>query len=569
MAEPVDWPTTDLVTYRARSTPGDVGLIDADADADTDADENADNRWTFREYSRRVDHTAAGIGAHHGGRIGVLMDARPAFATLLFAAMRTGSTLVPLNVRETPTELAAKVERTGLEAMVCEQRTEAAALECTDRPVYSVDEPERDGVRALSPSSSVPSSSFAPSSSPSSSPSPDPSSSSSPSPDPSPSLGPSSSSSPSPGPSSTSVPLIEPTPLERGHTQLLVFTSGTSGVPKVVRLTVGNLVSSATASAFRLGVLPDDRWLCCLPMYHMGGLAPVVRSALYGTTVVVQRTFDPAETACAIEEHAITGVSLVPTMLERLLEADWTPPDTLRFVLLGGAPASEALLERCRERGVPVCPTYGMTETASQIATATPGEAASHPGTVGRPLAFTEVTIVDAEGEPVGPGERGELVVSGPTVTPGYLEEEHTETAFGEYGFHTGDAGFRDEAGLLWVGGRLSDRIVTGGENVDPSEVVDALCAHSGVETAAVVGLPDPEWGERVAGLVVPTDSTAEAESVLDSLLAHCRDRLAGFKRPKTVGFADALPRTPSGTVDREAVRDRLEVEGIDVTNRS
>ncbi|WP_255192244.1 class I adenylate-forming enzyme family protein [Natronobeatus ordinarius] len=509
MSAPVDWPTRDLVTHRAKTTPGDVALIDADAATD------ADDRWSFREYSRHVDHTAAGLADHHGGRIGVLIDTRPAFASLFFAAMRTGSTLVPLNLRETPSELAAKVDRTALEAVVCESSTERAALELTDRPVYSVDEPECDGVRALYRSSST--------------------------------------------------TTVEPALLERTRTQLLMFTSGTSGTPKIVRLSVGNLVSSATASAFRLGVSPDDRWLCCLPMYHMGGLAPVVRSALYGTAVVVQRAFDPEETARAMDEHAITGVSLVPTTLERLLEAGWSPPDTLRFVLLGGAPATEALLERARERGVPVCPTYGMTEAASQIATATPGEAADHPGTVGRPLAFTDVTIVDETGEPVGPGETGELVVSGPTVTPGYLDDEHTTAAFGEHGLHTGDAGYRDEAGRLWVGSRLSDRIVTGGENVDPDEVVEALCAHPGIETAAVVGLPDPEWGERVSALVVPTDRVPS----LEVLLAHCDDRLAGFKRPKTVGFADELPRTPSGTVDREAVKARLEADGIDATNRA
>ncbi len=513
MAEPVDWPTRDLLSHRLRTTPEDVGLIDADAGAD------ADGRWTFEQYSRRVDHTAAGVAAHHGGRLGVLMETRPAFATVFFAAMRTGSTLVPLNARETVPKLAAKAERSDVEAVICEANTERTALELTDRPVYSVDEPELDGVDAISRSSST--------------------------------------------------AAVEPASLERDHTQLLMFTSGTSGEPKGVRLTLGNLLSSATASAFRLGVCPDDRWLCCLPMYHMGGLAPVARSALYGTPVVVQREFDPVRTARAIEAYGITGVSLVPTMLERLLEAGWSPPDTLRFVLLGGAPASEESLERARERGVPVCPTYGMTEAASQIATATPGEAADHPGTVGRPLAFTDVSIVDEAGEAVGPGERGEIVVSGPTVTPGYLDDEHTEAAFGEHGLHTGDAGYRDEAGRLWVGSRLSDRIVTGGENVDPGEVAEALRAHAGIETAAVVGLPDPEWGERVAALVVPAGSRGDGRPSLESLLAHCDDRLAGFKRPKTVGFADELPRTPSGTVDREAVKARLEADGVDATERT
>jgi len=255
-------------------------------------------------------------------------------------------------------------------------------------------------------------------------------------------------------------------------------------------------------------------------------------------------------------------------MLSRLLDAGWEPADALRFVLLGGAPASSELLERCRERDVPVCPTYGMTETASQIATALPEEGAAHEGTVGQPLMFTDVTVVDETGAAVEAGEQGELVVSGPTVTPGYLDDAHTDAAFGDRGLHTGDVGYRDADGRLWILNRRSDRIVTGGENVDPGEVVAALRDHPRVEDAAVVGLEDEEWGERVAALVVPDADSSSDESTLKprALLAHCDDRLAGFKQPKTIGIVDALPRTASGTVDREAVRDRLLADGIDVS---
>jgi O-succinylbenzoic acid--CoA ligase len=314
-------------------------------------------------------------------------------------------------------------------------------------------------------------------------------------------------------------------------------------------------VASATASAFRLGVTRSDRWLCCLPTYHMGGLAPVVRSALYGAAVVIQREFDAAETARILDESGITGVSLVPTMLARLLGVGWEPSEQLRFVLLGGAPASDDLLARARERDVPACPTYGMTETASQIATATPEQAAGHEGTVGQPLVNTTVTVVDEDGDPVGTGETGEIVVSGPTVTPGYLDPAVTEDAFGPEGLHTGDIGSRDEDGRLWVHNRVDDRIVTGGENVDPGEVVAVLREHPAVHEAAVVGLDDPEWGERVAALVVPADG---GDPTAEEIEGHCRERLAGFKLPRTVAFADELPRTASGTVDRGAVRKRL-----------
>jgi O-succinylbenzoic acid--CoA ligase len=188
----------------------------------------------------------------------------------------------------------------------------------------------------------------------------------------------------------------------------------------------------------------------------MGGLAPVFRSALYGTSVVVQQGFDAEGTAVATRAHGATGISLVPTMLRRIFDADALLADSLRFVLLGGAPAPHDLIAECERRDVPVHPTYGTTETASQIATATPAEAFERPGTAGRPLLGTDVTIVDDDGDPLGEGEVGEIVVAGPTVAPGYDDPAATASAFGQYGFHTGDAGYLED-GLLWVTGRIDD----------------------------------------------------------------------------------------------------------------
>ncbi|WP_394295208.1 o-succinylbenzoate--CoA ligase [Halobiforma nitratireducens] len=536
-------PSRDLLAVRAAATPDDLALIDV----------ATGEEWTYEDFDRRVDRAARALtelGDDVGDgtqleRLGLLVDTRPAFTVVFFAAMRTGTTVVPLNVRETVTELAEKVERTGLEAIVCERDTAATALDLADRAemvvasidevggvdgvggvggVDGIDEVKSDRVRSLAGATEAS------------------------------------------GPGSVdSLERSAPPEIDPEATQLLMFTSGTSGDPKAVRLTVSNLVASATASAFRLGIDREDRWLCCLPMYHMGGLAPVVRSTLYGTTVVVQREFEPDATARVLATYDITGVSLVPTMCKRLLEREggWRPPETLRFVLLGGAPATQELLERCLENEIPVYPTYGMTETASQVATATPEAVRSHEGTVGRPLVGSEVTVVDDDGEPVAPGEPGELVVAGPTVTPGYLEPEVTEEAFGDRGLYTGDVGYRDTGGRLWILNRRSDRIVTGGENVDPGEVVDALRTHSSVAEAAVVGLPDDEWGERVAAVVVPAGDGIEYASVLES----CEERLAGFKRPKTLAVVDELPRTASGTVDREAVRNLLLEDGVNVSD--
>ena len=501
--EPLDDPCGDILRERASSTP------DATAVVDTDEGQS----WTYSEFDERVTARAAAlqtVADVGGGRVGLLLETRPAFAELYLATGRLGASAVALNVDLPVERLRPQAERADLDAVVCSRSTEelASELASADVPVASVDKPEFERTASLRRRDAA-----------------------------------------------EEYETVQPLDAER----LVAFTSGTTGEPKGVRLTRRNLVASAVGSAHRLGVDADDRWLVCLPMYHMGGHAPLVRSTLYGTTTVIQREFDAETTASVMDEFDVTGVSLVPTMLTRLLDAGWAPAASLRFVLLGGAPASRELLERCADPGVPAYPTYGMTETASQVATATPAESRAHPDTVGRPLRGTTVTVVDGDGGPVETGATGELVVDGPTVTPGYLDADRTASAFGGRGFYTGDLGYADDEGRLWVVGRVDDAIVTGGENVHPTRVVDALRAVDGVEDVAVVGLPDEEWGERVAALVVPVESASEATTLSPQRVREvARERLAGFAVPKTVAFTDELPRTHSGTVDRDAVRDRL-----------
>jgi o-succinylbenzoate---CoA ligase len=484
----------DWLTHRTDVSPEGTAIIEA-ADG---------TEWTFSELDSAVEETAgklAALGLREGDHLGMLMETRTDGVVLVHAAMRLGCVLVPLNVRLAVPELRRQVDVTDLSALVCEAKTESVAHEIAgDVPVVSVDSSETT-LADRDPKA------------------------------------------------------FTPADWSREDPQVFLFTSGTTGNPKAVVLTMGNLYASATASAFRLGVLPDDRWHLCLSTYHMGGLAPLLRSTLYGTTVVLQRGFDAEETLSSLLEHEPTGISLVPTMLRRLLDAgDLT--NSLRFVLLGGAPARDDLIRECAERGVPVCPTYGMTETASQIATASPDEAASHVGTVGRPLLFTDVSVVGEDGSLVPNGEPGELVVSGPTVMAGYYgNPAATEEAFGERGLRTGDVGYRDEGGRLWVLNRRSDRIVTGGENVHPGEVVDVLRDHPDVADVAVVGVEDEEWGERIAALAVPVPGSAVT---LTSVREFCDGRLAGYKHPRLLDTAPELPRTASGTVDREAVRERF-----------
>jgi O-succinylbenzoic acid--CoA ligase len=311
-----------------------------------------------------------------------------------------------------------------------------------------------------------------------------------------------------------------------------VMTSGSTGTPDRVGLTYGNFLWSGVASAFNIGVEPEDRWLCCLPLSHISGLGIVMRSVIYGTTAVVHDGFDVDRVAAALERDRITVVSLVTTMLTRLLDAgaDLSGP---RAILIGGGPVPEVALEEAIGRGATVVQTYGLTEACSQVTTLAPADAKRKLGSAGRPLLTTHLRIHD-----------GEILVQGPTVAPGRADADGW--------LHTGDLGRIDEEGFLYVEDRLDDLIVTGGENVVPSEVENVLLRHPQVADAAVVGREDPEWQQAVTAIVVLANG---AETTPDELRRHCAESLAGFKVPKRIELAAALPRTPSGKLMRRALR--------------
>jgi O-succinylbenzoic acid--CoA ligase len=310
--------------------------------------------------------------------------------------------------------------------------------------------------------------------------------------------------------------------------QTIIFTSGTSGRAKPVVHTYANHRASALASAWNLGVDPGDRWLGVLPLFHVGGLAVLIRSAIYGTAAVLHGGFDAERVRGALEDGEVTLASFVPTMLHRLRDAGLTRAPGLRAALLGGGPVPRDLLEWAAENGLPVLQTYGMTETASQIATLGAEEALTKTGSAGRPLPGVELRI----------GDGSEIRVRGPMVSPGAISADGW--------LHTGDRGRLDGDGFLYVEGRLDETIVTGGENVMAPEVEDVLRSHPAVSDAAVVGRPDPEWGEVVTAFVVLDGEVEDGE-----LLAHCRERLAGYKVPRAIHAIDELPRNAAGKVLR------------------
>lgn len=316
-----------------------------------------------------------------------------------------------------------------------------------------------------------------------------------------------------------------------------LFTSGTTGTPSLIPLTVQNFLASHEANAGNLGASETQCWLGTLPLFHVGGLAMAFRCAVMGAGLVLERQFDAARVAHLLRRSDVTHASLVPTALQRVLDVNSAPFGvSLEAILIGGGPMGAALLTRARSLSLPVLQTYGLTEACSQVTTERRDEADGI--TAGRALPGLEVQIVDAEGHVVTPGVVGEIRVKGHTVTP----------AAGPW-LSTKDLGSLDERGRLTVHARRVDLIVSGGENVYPAEV-EAVLRESGlVDDVAVVPAADDTWGQVPVAIVVWKGAPDEA-----SLLAFARARLAGFKVPRRLVARAELPRNASGKLLRHVL---------------
>lgn len=340
---------------------------------------------------------------------------------------------------------------------------------------------------------------------------------------------------------------------ERAHAEIVLATSGSSGAPKGVRLSRASFVASAEAHAANLPFEPEDRWLLAIPFAHAGGLSIVTRCVALGSTFVLASAASDADALLgSIERERITLLSVVPTQLARLLAADRHGVlRRLRAILVGGAAFPAELRCEASKRGLATLATYGLTETASQIATEHPREAGRPDARdSGRPLGSVRLHLVDEDGRARAPGEVGRIVVQGPMLFSGYVGGPMRRE--GEP-FDTGDLGLLDEEGRLVVVGRCDDTIITGGENVHPSELEASLQALPAVRDAVVFGVPDPVWGEVVAAAIV-----ARSSSTLLAALRRLNGGLAPFRRVRRVVFVEELPVDASGKVSRRSVRERL-----------
>jgi o-succinylbenzoate---CoA ligase len=448
--------------------------------------------WSYAELLAAARSGAAELaerGACAGERVAIALPPGLAFAHALHACMLLGAVAVPLDPRLTAGERARVMEGSSI---VLEEPLPAPPLSAPPLSALQFPAPPLAGGRASSPAGGD-----------------------------------------GPG-SSAENGERRLSGHELAATAVVIHTSGTTSSPRPVELTYGNFLWSALGSAVALGVDPDERWLCAMPVSHVGGLSILMRSAIYATTAVVHERFHTERVMSALRGGEVTVVSLVATTLARLLDAGLSHPPRLRCALTGGGAVGAPLLRRARAAGVPVSLTYGLTEACSQVTT-TPIAAVEQGRRSSRPLFCARVRIA----------ADGEVMVAGPIVASGSRD--------GDGWLRTGDLGCFDEAGGLLLTGRKAELIVSGGENVAPAEVESVLEQHPDVLEAAVVPRADGRWGEAVTAFVV-----ARPGHVIDreALRGHCAQALAPYKVPKQILVSDGpLPRTGSGKLLRRRLR--------------
>ena len=495
----------DWLRQRSASTPNRLALV---CGAD---------RLSYAALDIAVDTAASELqsrGVRAGQIVALLSGNSATFVVAVHAVARLGAVLMPMNLRLTPAELTFQLRDSGARHLLASTHglgaQHAAPLQRASDLLKELPAIDVHDLEALTAAGDI-----------------------------------------------TTSAALQDARFDLDATHTIVYTSGTTGTPKGAMLTFGNHFWSATGSAYNLGVREDDRWLAVLPLFHVGGLAILLRSVLYGTTAIVHENFDAARANRAIDHDGVTLVSVVANMLQRMLDerGDRPYPASLRCVLLGGGPAPEPLLRRCEAIGVPVVQTYGLTEAASQVATLAPEDALPKLGSAGKPLFGTEVRIVDVTGQSCAAGDPGEIVVRGPTVSPAYLNRrEESMRALRDGWLHTGDIGYLDHDGYLYVLDRRDDLIVSGGENVYPAEIEAALQSHPAVSEAGVWGVEHVRWGQAPVAAVVLREGLATTPELL---IEYCRERLAAYKVPSRIEFTDELPRNAAGKLLRSELRRR------------
>ncbi|MGA3160071.1 MAG: AMP-binding protein [Terracidiphilus sp.] len=491
----------DILSERARLFSRDEALL-------TVAD---GRRYTFGELDRRASSLAQLLRAHlgvvKGDRVGILSENSCAFLDAFFAASRSGFILVPLNARSTPAELAQVARDCGMKALLHSERYAANAAElCRLTPV------------------------------------------------------------------DCSLKLAEDAYAENAHDfervactpqdlYLLLYTSGTTGRPKGVMIPHRMVAWNAYNTAASWQLSASDITSICTPLYHAGGQVSMPSLFLLGGRIVLHDGFDAGEVWRHVERERCTFFFGVPTIFEMLTRVpEWSTADlsSLRWCISGGAPLPAPLTALYRQRGLVMKQGYGLTEAGVNCFAISSEDAARKPGSIGRPMLFTQAKLAPVAQTGMGTGANdgvGELCLRGPHVAQGYWNQpEATAAAFDAEGWlHTGDLARVDEEGFFSIAGRLKEMLISGGVNIYPAEIESALLDHPAIAAAAVVAMPDPQWGEVPAAFVVARTPVTPAE-ILDFLGA----RMARYKLPKRIEIMADLPRTASGKIAKAELLDKL-----------
>jgi fatty-acyl-CoA synthase len=352
--------------------------------------------------------------------------------------------------------------------------------------------------------------------------------------------------------------------LEAEDTAALIFTGGTTGLPKAAQVS-HRMIAWNTLNTVIHDVTHNDVYLNVFPMFHTGGLfVYTLPQVIFGGTTILIRQFDPEQVLTLLEREKVTIFAAVPTMYQMLTTApNWESADlsALRFCTSGGAPLPVPLVEKyTKEKNIRFKQGFGMTEFGPGIFALAPEDAIRKAGSIGRPNFYVDAKIVDEQNQFLGPNEAGELVLKGPSYSSGYFNNpEATKAAVDERGyFHTGDVALYDEEGYFYIVDRKKDMFISGGENVYPAEIEKVLYQHASVHMCAVIGLPDPKWGEvgRACVVLKPNQSVTE-----DELLKFMTERLAKYKVPKSVSFMAALPISAAGKILKRELKEQFIVD--------
>ena len=488
------------------------------------------NRWSFSDLadrSNRLANALAGMGVGQGDKVGMLQVNCNECIEVYFATAKLGATYVPLNFR-------ARAEE--LEFMI--NFSEASALFLGQRYVKMVNS-MREQIPGMKNFVSV--------------------------------------EGPAEGMLDYESVIAEADPeevftdIDDNDTSILMFTAGTTGQPKGVMLTHDNLATYVLNNVSPADPDIEEKNILTVPLYHIAGMQAVLAAVYGGRTLVVQRQFDPSDWMTLVETESVTRAMMVPTMLKQLMEHEEFPKrnlSSLQVITYGAAPMPVEVITKAIEvfPGTRFINAFGQTESASTITMltpedhvieGTPGERAiklKRLGSIGRALGDTEVKIFDEDGSEQPVDEVGEIVARGPRVMKGYWKaEEATNSTIRNGWLYTGDIGYMDEAGYIFLSGRAKDIIIRAGENISPEQVEATLHSHPAIDEAAVIGVPDPQWGEKVRAIVA---LKAGAQATEADIIEHCRGQLASFKKPESVIFVDSLPRNPLGKVLKRVLRE-------------